>query len=538
MRDSRILNSPAFVLLSGLAAAALAMVMAYAGVSASPAELTRVVGVAVLSAAGATVMSMWQRYVHHQTSQSLDQARHDANHDSLTGLANRGELYRSLQESIDRARVDRSVFGVLFLDLDRFKVINDSMGHDAGDELLRIVADRLRAATRSGDVVARLGGDEFVVICRGLLGEDSVVALARQILSRFSEPVKLKGRELHISTSVGVAIACGTDQRDPEALVRDADAAMYVAKRNRSGVAVFDDAHRSRLTDRLDIERELGKALDEDQLLVYYQPIVDVAADRLYGFEALLRWNHPRRGLIPPSEFLSVAEEARLMARIGEFVLREACAQAAVWNHLCPEARSLRMEVNVAEQQLIDNSLPSQIEEVLAWSGLSAEQLVVEITENVMVEHLDGLNVLRQLRDLGVSLAIDDFGTGQSSLSYVKQFDMVSTLKIDKGFVKDMNEGAADLAVEFAEAGFKVTGVDVNPEVVRGIRAGRSHVEDIPSEVVAPLVSRQLLAAPWRYWRYPWGAQRQRQPRMYEAGADATPPPAADRDMQIKTRTG
>jgi predicted signal transduction protein with EAL and GGDEF domain len=321
------------------------------------------------------------------------------------------------------------------------------MGHDAGAELLKTVAARLESITRAGDVVARLGGDEFVVICRGLLNEESVVAVAQQILRRFTDPVTLKGREHRVTTSVGVAVADGSEIRDPEALVRDADAAMYVAKRNRSGFAVFDDAHRSYLTNRLDIERELRRALDDDQLLVFYQPIVDVGADRLYGFEALVRWNHPQRGLLPPSEFLSVAEEARLMSEVGEVVLREACAQAAVWNHLCPEARTIRIGVNVSEQQLADPELPELISEILTWSGLGADQLVLEITEDVIVEHLAGLTVLRELRGLGVGLAIDDFGTGQSSLSYVKQFDMVSTLKIDQSFVRDMHVGAADLAI-------------------------------------------------------------------------------------------
>jgi diguanylate cyclase (GGDEF)-like protein len=447
MFETRIMTSPALVLLSGLAAGALATVLAFSGNEVRPDELSRVVAVGVLAAAGATSMSTWQRWVYQKASQSLDAARHDATHDPLTGLANRSELYRELEQSLAQARADQSVFGVLFLDLDRFKLINDSMGHDAGDELLKAVADRLRASTRSGDVVARLGGDEFVVICRGLLTEESVVTVAQQILRRFAEPVSLKGRDHPVSTSVGVAVADGMEERDPEGLVRDADAAMYVAKRNRSGFAVFDDAHRSYLTNRLDIERDLRRALDEEQLLVYYQPIVDVAADRLYGFEALVRWNHPQRGVLPPGQFLSVAEEARLMPEVGEFVLREACAQAAVWNHLCPEARTIRIGVNVAEQQLVDPELPSLISEILAWSGLHADQLVLEITEDVIVEHLGGLNVLRELHDLGVTLAIDDFGTGQSSLSYVKQFDMVSVLKIDQSFVRDMHIGAADLAI-------------------------------------------------------------------------------------------
>ena len=435
------------VLLAGLGAMAAGTTLVYMGAAVSGAELSRSVSIGAITACGATSMAAWQRYAGHKASLKLSKAANEAKMDALTGLANRVELYRALDESLAIARAEQTVFGVLFLDLDRFKIVNDSMGHDAGDELLRIVADRLRAATRSTDVVARLGGDEFVVICRGLLAADSVEAVARQVLKRLSEPVSLNGRQHLISASVGVAIASASEERNADELVRDADAAMYKAKRDRSGYCVFDDAQRSMLIDRLDIERDLNRAIDDKQLQVYYQPIVDVASRHLYGFEALVRWDHPHRGFISPAEFLPIAEDARLMSKIGELVLREACAQTAVWNHLIDEARSFRITVNVAEQQLVNDDLPLLVSDVLAWSGLEPRQLVLEITEDVMVEHLDGLTVLHRLRDLGVNLAIDDFGTGQSSLSYIKQFDMVSTLKIDQTFVRDMHEGGANQAI-------------------------------------------------------------------------------------------
>jgi EAL domain-containing protein (putative c-di-GMP-specific phosphodiesterase class I) len=279
------------------------------------------------------------------------------------------------------------------------------------------------------------------------MSADSVLAVVRQIIKRFAEPVQLNGRQQVVTTSVGVAIATTDELRTPEELVRDADAAMYKAKRDRSGYAVFDDAQRILLSDRLAIERDLGRAFDDEQLIVHYQPIFDVHRRALYGFEALVRWNHPGRGLVQPDEFLPVAEDARLLARIGEIVLREACAQAAVWNHLHPGAEALRISVNVAEQQLTDSNFPSLVNEVIGWSGLRPEQLVLEITEDVVVEHLDSLTMLRRIRDLGVSLAIDDFGTGQSSLSYIKQFDMATTLKIDKSFVRQMHTATADQAI-------------------------------------------------------------------------------------------
>ncbi|MGI9613655.1 MAG: putative bifunctional diguanylate cyclase/phosphodiesterase [Acidimicrobiales bacterium] len=447
MTTKRLLGSPLLVLVAGLGATAVGLALLLSGTELSPIEIARPALVGTFATGVTAIVAGLQRQVVLAESRELIQAEHDAKHDPLTGLANRTELYRELELSLERSKLENTVFGVLFLDLDRFKVVNDSMGHDAGDELLKIVAERLRAATRATDVVARLGGGEFVLICRGLMSSDSVLAVVRQILKRFSEPVQLNGRQQVVTTSVGVAIATTDELRTPEELVRDADAAMYKAKRDRSGFAVFDDAQRTQLSARLAIERDLGRAFDEEQLMVYYQPIFDVKRSTLYGFEALVRWNHPGRGLVQPDEFLPVAEDARLLSKLGELVLREACAQAAVWNHLHPGAEALRISVNVAEQQLVDSSFPSLVNEVIGWSGLRPEQLVLEITEDVVVEHLDSLTMLRRIRELGVSLAIDDFGTGQSSLSYIKEFDMATTLKIDKSFVSQMHSGSADQAI-------------------------------------------------------------------------------------------
>ena len=447
MLDSKLLRSPALVFLTGLVACLLATALVYSGAELVALDLVRPVAVGTFAASGATLMAVVQRLAGRRVSDRLSQEADNAKYDALTGLVNRAELYRSLDESLVQAGRENTVFGVLFLDLNRFKVINDSLGHDAGDELLKIVADRLRAATRSTDVVARLGGDEFVVVCRGLLAKDSVEGVARQITKRLGEPVQLNGRLQEVSASIGIAVASPDEERGPDDLIRDADAAMYKAKRDRCSYSIFDDAQRSQLIDRLDLERDLSRAIEEKQLVVYYQPIITTATGQLYGFEALIRWNHPERGFITPADFLPVAEDARLMGKIGEMVLREACAQAALWNHITERARCIRITVNLAEQQLANPDLPSIVAEVLDWSGLDPEQLVLEITEDVIVEQLNGLTVLYQLRDLGVHLAIDDFGTGQSSLSYIKQFDMVSTLKIDQSFVSDMHAGPASKAI-------------------------------------------------------------------------------------------
>ncbi len=447
MQEQRLTASPAVVIFCGVATTLVWIIGLYVLFGLRGDVLGVAASSGLMGSVGAAGGSIWQSWRSRGATAALARAEHDANHDPLTDLLNRNGLFQELQWSFDRAKQTETILAVLFLDLDRFKVINDSMGHDAGDELLRIVAGRLQSAVRGTDVVARFGGDEFVVVCRDLMSEKSVLAVAKQILKSFAEPVSLRGNAQVVSTSIGVAIARPGDVRAPQDLVRDADAAMYRAKKGRTGYAVFDEAQRRKVLDRLDIERDLVKALDEEQFIVYYQPIIDVTAKRLYGFEALVRWNHPTRGVISPGEFLAVAEETGMMARIGEVVLREACAQAAVWNHISPAAYDIKMSVNVAEAQLLDSNFPYLVSEVLAWSGLPADQLVLEIIEDVIVDHLDGLGILRDIRGLGVNLAIDDFGTGQSSLSYVKQFDMVSTLKIDKSFVDDMSSTSSHRAI-------------------------------------------------------------------------------------------
>ena len=414
------------------------------------AEIVIAASTGLAGAAGAALATLAIRFRGRANQAAMDQLADDARRDALTGLVNRPELFRVLEESIVTARSDQTVLGVLFLDLDRFKMVNDSMGHEAGDELLRIVGQRLSATIRSTDVVARLGGDEFVVLCRDLLAPDSVIGMARQILRRFDDPVSLGGLDHRVGTSIGVAIANPDDVRSADDLIRDADAAMYQAKQTKSGIAVFDDAHRLRMAKRMDIERDLRVAVERGELAVHYQPIVDVAARRLDGFEALVRWNHPDRGELSPGEFLHIAGEVGQIGWIGDFVLREACTQAARWNELSPGAAHLTMSVNLAEAQLVDPNLGARVTEILTWAGLPPQQLVLEIAEDVMIDHLDGLEELRHLQAIGVGLAIDD--CGQSSLGLARQFQTIQALKIDKTFVREMRSGDAERAVVEAVA--------------------------------------------------------------------------------------
>jgi diguanylate cyclase (GGDEF)-like protein len=447
MDDDRSRAYPAIELLAGSIAAVGWVVGLDFTRPMTDTEIVATLTTGLIGAVGAALASLVVRFSSRARRAEMDRLTDDARRDDLTGLVNRPELFRLLDEAIEDARRQDLVLGVLFLDLDRFKMVNDSMGHEAGDELLRIVARRLESTIRSSDVVARLGGDEFVVLCRDLMTADSVVSMARQILRRFDDPVSLGALDHRVGTSIGVAVALPGDGRSADELVRDADAAMYRAKETKSGISIFDDAHRLRIADRLDIERDLRLAIERGELAVHYQPIVDVSSERLYGFEALVRWHHPERGQLSPAEFLPIAGDSGMIGWIGEFVLREACAQAAVWNREAPGAQSVKMSVNLSEPQLADPNLALRVAEVLTWCGLPPEQLVLEITEDVIVDHLDGLDALRHLRALGVDLSIDDFGTGQSSLGYVKDFDMVSILKIDKRFVRDMRSGDADRAI-------------------------------------------------------------------------------------------
>jgi diguanylate cyclase (GGDEF)-like protein/PAS domain S-box-containing protein len=390
-----------------------------------------------------------------------DELRTQALEDPLTGLANRSYLAAHVEQAI--AGTDRGdELALLLLDLDRFKVVNDTLGHGAGDELLCAVADRLRSTIRRGDLAARLGGDEFVVVCTGAGGAPhEIAALCRRLLEAIAAPYVVDGRELHVSASAGLVFNDGPDVT-AESLLRDADVAMYRAKEHGGArYEVFDAGLRARVVHRLAVEGELRHALERDELTLHLQPVVDLHRDELAGFEALVRWQHPERGLVAPGEFIGIAEETGLIIPIGSWVL----AEATRWLGTLQEraGRPLRMSVNLSARQLTPG-LVDEVRDALEAAGIPARQLTLEVTETLLVDGPGAVEVLAGLRALGVAIAIDDFGTGWSSLGALQRYP-VDVLKLDRSLVAPAaeSEPAAALAravVEMAQA----LGLDVVAE--------------------------------------------------------------------------
>jgi diguanylate cyclase (GGDEF)-like protein len=368
-----------------------------------------------------------------------------ASHDSLTNLPNREMFGGLLRHSIDMARRHAQTRTLLFVDLDRFKVINDSLGHDAGDLLLMEVAQRLRGAVRASDVVARLGGDEFVVILEDVCERAEVEGIAGKILSVLGEPVQLSGHECHVSASIGIAMY-PEHGADAQALLKNADLAMYLAKENgKSGFHFFNGEVAAQSIERLKLESELRHALERQEFSLNYQPKVDMETGQITGVEALLRWTHPELGLVPPGQFIPLAEETGLIVPIGRWVLREACAQNMAWQRrgLLP----LSMAVNLSPRQFGDENLLHDIDEALSASGMSPVLLQLEVTESMMMRNVSrAVRVLDAIQSRGIRLAIDDFGTGYSSMSLMKQFP-IDTIKIDRSFVRDLPQDTEDQAI-------------------------------------------------------------------------------------------
>jgi diguanylate cyclase (GGDEF)-like protein/PAS domain S-box-containing protein len=378
-------------------------------------------------------------------------------YDALTGLPNRQLFYEHLQQEIRHSDRDKAAMAVLFLDLDRFKLINDTLGHSVGDAVLAEVGRRLQQCVRSADLVsrpahdkaltsvARLGGDEFTVLIGSIDDGRESELVARRMIEALSEPIIADGRELFVTPSIGIA-TYPVDGADAETLIRNADAAMYKAKdEGRNCIQFYSTAINDRALAKFTMETDLRKAIDQDALQVYYQPQVDLGSMRVVGMEALVRWEHPRLGFVPPVEFIPVAEEAGLIGRLGEFVMRTACRQAKAWS--TRGAGEVRIAVNLSGRQFYDGSLTKAVAETLAETGLEAHRLELELTESmVMKDPKITVASLHELKEMGVTISVDDFGTGYSSLAYLKRYPL-DTLKIDRSFVRDIATDPDDAAI-------------------------------------------------------------------------------------------
>ncbi|MFQ5471535.1 MAG: putative bifunctional diguanylate cyclase/phosphodiesterase [Dehalococcoidia bacterium] len=368
-----------------------------------------------------------------------------AHHDALTGLPNRALFEDRLTVAVSQARRSGEALAVMYLDLDRFKLVNDTLGHGAGDRLLSMVADEISGLLREGDTVARVGGDEFTLLLPQVSGSEDAIEVANRILAQLKKPKRLAGQEFRVTTSIGVTFFPG-DGEDPETLLRNADTAMYRAKeRGRDNYQLFTPAMNASVVQRLALERDLRRALEREEFEVYYQPFASISDGQIVGAEALVRWNHPERGLVPPDEFIPFAEETGLIIPLGEWVLTEAVCQAKAW--IDEGLPPLRLAVNLSVRQLQDDPLVDMVSSILKRCGLPAERLQLEITEGAMMDSVESaIRVVNDLRHLGVGVAVDDFGTGYSSLSYLKRFP-IDTVKIDRSFVRDVTIDPNDAAI-------------------------------------------------------------------------------------------
>jgi len=362
-------------------------------------------------------------------------------HDSLTGLPNRTLFTYRLAYALAKGKSTPGTVAVLVLDLDRFKAINDGLGHEVGDEVLVAVAGRLQSANATAEVIARLGGDEFLVLFDGDDAEKEAIAFSHRVLHLLSSPIPAGDGEVFITASIGIA---GTNPRvtDPTPLLSNADAAMYQAKKRGGGtVEVFGEAMRMRVLDRMNTEHSLHRALERRELRLFYQPVVEISGNRAVGVEALLRWEHPEQGLVAPNRFIPVAEESGLIIPIGAWVLYEACRQLCMWQANRWGGPRGAVEVNLSARQIDHPEIITTVERILEETGLAPANLTLEITESALMnDAASALRVLRALKDLGVMLAIDDFGTGYSSLSHLQRFPL-DILKIDKSFVDELGAG-------------------------------------------------------------------------------------------------
>ncbi len=377
-------------------------------------------------------------------ARAVEDLAHEAFHDSITGLPNRTLFQDRLGNALARAERASTDVGVLFVDLDGFKTVNDSLGHGAGDQLLGAVGDRLSERLRPADTIARLGGDEFGILLAEVEGADDAARAAGRILEAFGRPFELHGREVFVTASVGVAAGRG----DPQELLRNADLAMYRAKADgKDRYEVYEPAMHAAIVDRLELESDLKRAIERDELVLHYQPIFNLRSGAVAGLEALVRWRHPSRGLVMPDSFVPLAEETGMINRLGRWVLREACRQGSLWRAKYPAYPALEVTVNLSGAQLTAPGLFAEVDSALADAQLEPGSLVLEITETMLTADAEAsVSALQALRESGVKLAIDDFGTGYSSLAYLSQFP-IDTLKIAQVFIEDLGEGPEEPAM-------------------------------------------------------------------------------------------
>jgi diguanylate cyclase (GGDEF)-like protein len=389
-----------------------------------------------------TVLSM---RILQQRKRADDRVHHLAFHDDLTSLPNRLMLSHRLDQALSRHRRAGSQLAILFMDLDRFKVINDSLGHEAGDALLRQVADRLKAQSREGDTVARMGGDEFAVLIESRENLEDISACAHRLADQLSAPYQIGNKDCHVTLSIGISVF-PSDGNDSQALLKAADVAMYRAKEmGRNNYQYYLPSMNVHTVERLELESDLSRALERGEFLLHYQPKVEIATGLITGIEALLRWNHPVRGLVPPMDFIPLAEETGLIVPIGEWVLATACARTKAWQN--QGLTKLGVAVNLSARQFADAKLLPKLTQIIHSSGLAPSSLELEITESVVMSQGESaVTVLEKLKSIGVEIAIDDFGTGYSSLAYLKHFP-IDTIKVDRSFIRDIPSDSGDMKI-------------------------------------------------------------------------------------------
>jgi diguanylate cyclase (GGDEF)-like protein len=369
---------------------------------------------------------------------------HLAFFDALTNLPNRSLFNRLVQQSLTEATRSNSCSALLFIDLNRFKPVNDTLGHRVGDLVLQEIANRFRASLRGADVVSRLGGDEFVVAVLDIASRDHASNVAQKLLASLEDPIVIDGNELKLGASIGISIF-PEDGHDTETLLRLADIAMYRAKETGGdGFVFFSEDMNRRAVDRLNLETGLRRAIERNELLLHYQPKVSITSGRIVGAEALVRWKHPERGMVPPGEFIPLAEETGLIVQVGTWVLEAACRQARAWQDAGLPVTKIAVNLSARD---FSASLPERVQNVLARHGIGAEWLELEITEGMLMHNTDKvISMMDEIAALGISLSLDDFGTGYSSLSYLKRFP-INTLKIDRSFVINIPDDGDDCAI-------------------------------------------------------------------------------------------